>query len=98
MVDREQVLKVARLARLRLAEAEIEDVAGQLSRILDHVQQLRELDAVPAPPEDETPGGSAALRPDEARPSLPRDEVLARAPKTDGETFLVPPVIEGAEE
>lgn len=96
MVDREQVLHVARLAKLRLAEGDIDRVAAQLGRILEYVEMLGEL--------DEDPGGGrpAVLhlgdpRPDEPRPSLDRAAALKLAPKSDGETFLVPPVIEGSD-
>jgi aspartyl-tRNA(Asn)/glutamyl-tRNA(Gln) amidotransferase subunit C len=104
VVTREQVLHVARLAKLELDEADLERVAGQLGRILEYVEMLRELDeekpgagpvtgvaAVSEPhPEYERP-----LRIDEPRHSLARSSVLALAPRSDEETFLVPPVIEG---
>ena len=96
MVDREQVLHVARLAKLRLAEGEIDLVAGQLGRILEYVEMLGELDdeaADAAPPARLEPGPPRA---DELRESLDRSVAMGLAPKTDGETFLVPPVIEGS--
>ena len=98
MVDRDQVLHVARLARLRLAPAEVERHAHHLGRILDYVDQLRELDDEPDPvAADGGAAGIAAERPlraDVPAPSLPREEALALAPAADGETYRVPPVIE----
>ena len=44
MIDRDQVLHVARLARLELTEEELERMAGELSGILDHVERMNELD------------------------------------------------------
>jgi aspartyl-tRNA(Asn)/glutamyl-tRNA(Gln) amidotransferase subunit C len=99
VVDREQVLHVARLAKLRLSEAEIGPISAQLGRILEYVEMLRELD--PEPPAAGS-GASASSgapgrepRPDEPRPSLPRTIALELAPETDGEAYLVPPVIDG---
>ncbi len=94
MVDREQVLHVARLARLSLGDDEVERFAAQLGRILDYVDLLSEVDAEADAAEASLPD-EAPPRPDEPAPCLPRDAVLARAPKADDETFLVPPVIEG---
>ncbi|GJM44554.1 MAG: glutamyl-tRNA(Gln) amidotransferase subunit C [Gemmatimonadota bacterium] len=89
MVDREEVLEVARLARLELRPEDLERLAGQFGRILDYMELLREVDdEAPLPPPV-----AVALRPDEVRPGLTREEALAHAPKSDGETFLVPPVI-----
>ena len=95
MVTREEILHLARLAKLELSPVEEERLAAQLGRILDYVVQLREVDeqadelthvaVVEAPP-----------RGDEPRPGLPRGEVLALAPKSDGETICVPAVIDGA--
>ncbi len=98
MVSREQVLHVARLAKLRLSAEEEERFALQLGGILEYVDHLRELDAESVPaggePGDSTPD-PRPLRADEPSPSLPRDEALGLAPATDGETFRVPPVIDG---
>jgi aspartyl-tRNA(Asn)/glutamyl-tRNA(Gln) amidotransferase subunit C len=93
MVTREQVQHVARLAKLTLSPEEVERLCGQLGTILDYIAQLEEVEAdgavlthvaVPERP----------LRPDVPGPCLPRDVVLALAPKADGETMHVPPVLD----
>lgn len=97
MVDREQVRHVAKLAKLRLSPEEAERLIGQLGKILDYVEQLGEErpDAVEMTHVAPVP---SRTRPDEPRPGLPRDEVLALAPASDGETIRVPAVLEGGGE
>ena len=90
MIDREQVLHVARLARLRLTDDEVERMAGELSAILGHVERIGELDLEGVEPTSHVVEVANALRPDEPRPSLPREVALANAPDADGEGFLVP--------
>jgi aspartyl-tRNA(Asn)/glutamyl-tRNA(Gln) amidotransferase subunit C len=90
MIDREQVLHVARLARLRLSEEEVTTMAGELSSILEHIEKLSELDLDGVAPTTHVVEVGNALRADEPRPSLPRDVVLEQAPDTDGEGFRVP--------
>lgn len=89
----DQVRHVAELARLALSEQEVESMARQLSAIVEHFTQLQEIDT------EDIESTSHALplpcpeRPDEQRESLARDELLERAPRHDGEHFLVPAVI-----
>lgn len=90
MIDREQVLHVARLARLRLSDEEVATMAGELSHILEHIEKLSELDLEGVAPTTHVVDAGSALRADEPRPSLPRDVVLEQAPDTDGEGFRVP--------
>ena len=90
MIDREQVLHVARLARLRLSDEEVATMAGELSGILGHIEKLSELDLDGVAPTTHVVDVGNALRADESRPSLPRDVVLEQAPDTDGEGFRVP--------
>jgi aspartyl-tRNA(Asn)/glutamyl-tRNA(Gln) amidotransferase subunit C len=99
MLDRKQVRHVARLARLALTEAEEEQFASQLSHVLDYIEKLKSVDVSGVQPlsfaGDQTSSDPAqAMRPDEVRPSLPRDVVLAAAPAHDGRAFLVPRIIE----
>jgi aspartyl-tRNA(Asn)/glutamyl-tRNA(Gln) amidotransferase subunit C len=94
MVTREQVLHVARLAKLALRPDEEERFTAQLARILDWVGELREIEGEGAELTHVLPA-EKALRPDEPRPGLPRAEVLALAPAADGETMQVPAVLEG---
>jgi len=81
---------VAKLARLRLSEAEVEKMAGELSGILEHVDRIGELDLDDVPPTSHVVDLENVLRPDEPRPSWPRDEVLAQAPDPADGAFRVP--------
>ena len=90
-ITREEVLHVARLARLELTEEEIERFAGQLSAILDAVSKVSELDLRDVPPTAHPLEISNAWADDEPRPCLSLDEVFANAPDRDGDLFRVPP-------
>jgi aspartyl-tRNA(Asn)/glutamyl-tRNA(Gln) amidotransferase subunit C len=90
MIDREQVLHVARLARLELTEDEVGRMTGELSAILDHIEKISTLDLDGVPPTTHVIDVPNALRPDEPRPSLPRDVALANAPDVDEDGFAVP--------
>jgi aspartyl-tRNA(Asn)/glutamyl-tRNA(Gln) amidotransferase subunit C len=90
MIDREQVLHVARLARLQLTDAEVDKMVGELSNILGHIEKINELDLEGVPPTSHVVDVANALRPDEPRPSWPRDVILAQAPAHGEEGFLVP--------
>ena len=90
MIDREQVLHVARLARLRLTDDEIERMTGDLSSILDHIEKIGELDLDGVEPTSRVVDVENVLRADEPRPSLPRGTALDQAPDTDGVGFRVP--------
>lgn len=90
VIDREQVLHVARLSRLRLSEAEMERMAGELSGILDHVDRIGELDLDDVEPTSHVVDLENVLRPDEPRSSWPREVVLGQAPDPDAGAFRVP--------
>ena len=80
MIDREQVLHVARLARLELSEDEIERMAGELSGILEHVDAIAELDLDDVEPTSHVVELENVLRADEPEPSLPRERALEPRP------------------
>jgi aspartyl-tRNA(Asn)/glutamyl-tRNA(Gln) amidotransferase subunit C len=90
VIDREQVLHVARLARLRLSDEEIERMSAELSGILGHIEKIGELDLEGVPPTSHVVEVTNALRPDEPRPSWPREEMLAAAPAVADDGFEVP--------
>jgi aspartyl-tRNA(Asn)/glutamyl-tRNA(Gln) amidotransferase subunit C len=90
VIDREQVIHVARLARLALSEQEIEAMQGELSKVLEHVEKIGELDLQGVPPSTHVVEVSGALRADEPRPCLPREVALACAPAVSEDGFLVP--------
>ena len=89
-IDREQVLHVARLARLRLSDEEVETMAQELSGILGHIERISELDLDGVPPTSHVVDVPNALRPDVPRPSLPREVALQNAPAVDDDGFSVP--------
>jgi aspartyl-tRNA(Asn)/glutamyl-tRNA(Gln) amidotransferase subunit C len=90
MIDREEVLHVARLARLQLTDDEVERMTGELSKILDSVEQISRLDLDDVPPTTHVVDVGNALRPDVPRASWPRDVVLEQAPAVADDGFLVP--------
>jgi aspartyl-tRNA(Asn)/glutamyl-tRNA(Gln) amidotransferase subunit C len=90
VIEREQVLHVARLSRLRLGDEEIDTLAGELSSILDHVDKLAEVDIEGVEPTSHVVPLENVLRPDEPRPSLDRELALSQAPDPHDGAFRVP--------
>jgi aspartyl-tRNA(Asn)/glutamyl-tRNA(Gln) amidotransferase subunit C len=90
-ITREQVLHVARLARLDLSEDEVERLQSELSAILEAVSKVSELELDDVPPTSHPLDLVNVLRPDEPRPSLSLDDVFANAPEREGDAFRVPP-------
>jgi aspartyl-tRNA(Asn)/glutamyl-tRNA(Gln) amidotransferase subunit C len=90
VIDRDQVLHVARLARLKLTDEEIERMEAELSGILEHVDRISELDLEGVEPTSHVIALENVLRPDEPRPSWSRDEVLEPAPDPASGAFRVP--------
>jgi aspartyl-tRNA(Asn)/glutamyl-tRNA(Gln) amidotransferase subunit C len=90
VIERDEVLHVARLARLALSDEEIEPMARELSAVLDHIAKIGELELDDVPPTSHVVELTGALRPDEPRPSLPREVALEQAPAVEGDGFLVP--------
>jgi len=91
-ISREEVLHVARLARLALTDEEVERFRGQLSAILEAVGKVSELDLEGVPPTSHPLDLANVFAEDEPRPSLPREEALANAPDPEDGFFGVPPV------
>jgi len=90
MIDREQVLHVARLARLELTDEEVRRMSSELSDVLGHIEKIGELDLDGVAPTTHVVEVSSALRADEVKPSLPRDVALEQAPAVANGGFLVP--------
>jgi aspartyl-tRNA(Asn)/glutamyl-tRNA(Gln) amidotransferase subunit C len=90
MIDREQVLHVARLARLQLSEEEIARMPGELSTILDHIEKINELDLESVEPTSHVVEVENVLRADEPRESWPRERTLGLAPDPADGSFRVP--------
>jgi aspartyl-tRNA(Asn)/glutamyl-tRNA(Gln) amidotransferase subunit C len=90
MIDRDQVLHVARLARLELSESEIDRMTSELSDVLRHIEKIGELDLEGVAPTTHVIDLVNALRPDEPEPCLPVEVVLAAAPEPVAGGFGVP--------
>ena len=89
-ISREEVLHVARLARLELAEGELDRFAEQLNAILDAVGKVAELDLAGVEPTSHPLDLVNVWAEDEPRPPLSVDEALANAPDREGDSFRVP--------
>jgi aspartyl-tRNA(Asn)/glutamyl-tRNA(Gln) amidotransferase subunit C len=94
MLSREEVLHVARLARLYLTEDEVERMRAQLDAILAYVDKLRELDVEGVEPTSHAVPLVDVMRDDALAPCLPQEAALANAPDRAGEFFRVPRIIE----
>jgi len=90
VIDREQVLHVARLSRLRLDDAEVETMAGELSGILEHVDRIRSLDLEGVEPTSHVVHLENVLRADTPWQSMPPQVALASAPEPFEGAFRVP--------
>jgi len=92
----DEVRHIAELARLRLTEEELHKYRDQLSAILDHFARLNELDTSNIEPTATVLPLRTVLRPDKARPSLPRESLLENAAEVDPAVgmFKVRPVLE----
>ncbi len=93
-LSREDVLHVARLARIALSDDEVERFQTQLSDILDHFDVLRQIDTEGVPPTAHTLDLVNVERDDEVRPSMPVEDVLRNAPAREGDLFRVRAVLE----
>ena len=90
MIDRDQVLHVARLARLKLTDEEVERMSVELSAVLDHIEKISELDLEGVEPTSHVVPVENVLREDEPRPSWPRETMLDLAPESSQIGFEVP--------
>jgi len=90
-ITRDEVLHVARLARLELSDDEVTKFQGQLSQILEAVSKVRELDLADVPPTAHPLEIANAWAEDEPRPCLPLEDVFANAPDRDADYFRTPP-------
>ncbi|MBD2492928.1 Asp-tRNA(Asn)/Glu-tRNA(Gln) amidotransferase subunit GatC [Nostoc sp. FACHB-280] len=97
MIDRDQVHKVALLARLELTPAEEEQFTTQLGNILEYVEQLSELDVSNVPPTTRAIDVSNVTREDELQPYPDRDAILDSAPEQEGDYFKVPKILNSEE-
>jgi aspartyl-tRNA(Asn)/glutamyl-tRNA(Gln) amidotransferase subunit C len=92
-LTREDVAKVSLLGRLWLAPAELDTMTSQLAAIVGYIEQLKELDTTNIEPMAHAMELRNVFADDTLRPSLPRTEALANAPKKDSECYRVPAVL-----
>jgi len=90
VITEDDVRYVAKLARLHLEEQDVPRMTGELSKILDHVAKIGELDLSAVPPMAHVLDLTNVYRDDEPRPSLPRSDALRNAPAVSEESFRVP--------
>jgi aspartyl-tRNA(Asn)/glutamyl-tRNA(Gln) amidotransferase subunit C len=93
-LSREEVLHIARLARVALTEAEITRLSEQLSNLLEHFEVLQRVDTTGVPPTAQSVALQSVMREDVVAPSLPAEDVLANAPRREGDCFRVRAVLE----
>ncbi len=93
-ITKQEVEKVAKLARLHVTESEKDAFAKQLSQILTHVEKLNQYDTKGIEPTSTILGQVNVFREDIVRPSLPTEKALANAPEREADGFCVPKIIE----
>ncbi len=93
-LTREQVLHIARLARVGVTEEDVARLQEQLSEILEHFEALRALDTEGVPPTSHPLPLESVMRSDEARPSLSTEDVLANAPLAHEDAFRVRAILD----
>ncbi len=96
-ISRAEVAHLARLARLAVSEEELETFAGQLDLIIASVARVGEVAADDIPPTSHAVPVTNVLRPDELRPSLSPEDVMAAAPAAEGGRFRVPRILDEPE-
>ncbi|HYO97429.1 MAG TPA: Asp-tRNA(Asn)/Glu-tRNA(Gln) amidotransferase subunit GatC [Polyangiaceae bacterium] len=93
-ITRETVLHVARLARLDLADDEVELMQRDMSNILQYVATLSELDTSEVPETSQVAEEGAPMRADQVRPGVPTEQALAQAPRIAEGSFAVPAFVD----
>jgi aspartyl-tRNA(Asn)/glutamyl-tRNA(Gln) amidotransferase subunit C len=93
-LSREEVLHIARLARVGLTESEITRLSEQLSNLLESFEVLQKVDTTDVPPTAQSVALQSVMRADEVAPSLPVEDILANAPRREGDCFRVRAVLE----
>lgn len=93
-LTRDEVAKVALLGRLKLTADEVDRMTVQLGRVLEYVDILNEVDTQHVEPMAHAIELRDVFREDVPVPSLPREDALANAPKSDGRCFVVPAILE----
>jgi aspartyl-tRNA(Asn)/glutamyl-tRNA(Gln) amidotransferase subunit C len=93
-LSRDEVLHIARLARIDLTESEIDRLSEQLSHILENFEILQQVDTTGVAPTAQSVALQSVMRDDEVAPSFSPDDILANAPRREGDCFRVRAVLE----
>ncbi|MBZ0155257.1 MAG: Asp-tRNA(Asn)/Glu-tRNA(Gln) amidotransferase subunit GatC [Alphaproteobacteria bacterium] len=93
-INREDVRHIAKLSRLHVSEEEVDTFSGQLSSIIEYIEQLNRLDTTGVEPTSHVLPLQNVMRDDLPLPSLPREEVLRNTPDSTGKFYRVPKIIE----
>jgi len=93
-LSREEVLHIALLARLGLTETEVNRLSEQLSNILENFEALQQVDTTGIPPTAQSIPLQNVVKEDKVTPCLPQNQILANAPRKDGNFFRVKAVLE----
>ena len=93
-ISKQEVEKVAKLARLAITDVERDAFARQLGQILTYVEKLKQYDTTGVEPTATVLGQTNVFRDDMVRPSLPVDKALVNAPEREADGFRVPKIIE----
>ena len=93
-ITRDDVKKIARLSRIRVEEAQLDHMAGELNGILGWIEQLQEVDVEGVKPMTSAVDVKAPMREDRVTDGEKRDEILANAPKEEDGFFVVPRSVE----
>ena len=93
-LNREEVLHIAHLARVGLSEKEVKALSKQLSQILEHFTVLQQVDTENVSPTTGAFSAVSVMKDDKTKKSIPQKDVLANAPKTDGNFIRVRAVLE----
>jgi aspartyl-tRNA(Asn)/glutamyl-tRNA(Gln) amidotransferase subunit C len=94
-VEREQVLKIAKLARLEISPAEMEKMSGALSQVVSYMDMLKQLDLKDVEPMLAVDTSARPMRADEIKPSLDKEQTFRNAPEVNLDHFSIPKVIGG---
>ncbi|MDF1543958.1 MAG: Asp-tRNA(Asn)/Glu-tRNA(Gln) amidotransferase subunit GatC [bacterium] len=92
-LEKDEIKRIAALARLQLSENDLEKLSHDLTVVVDYFEQMTEVDTTGVEPRGQSVGTSGELREDVVKPSLSQKEALANAPESDGDFFLVPKVM-----
>lgn len=94
-VNRDQVLRMAKLSRLELSEPDVEKMTGSLNKLVEYMSMLKKIDLKDVEPMLAPDSSARPLRPDENIPSLDKELAFRNAPSINMDHFSIPKVIGG---